>query len=113
MVCRNVLGYVRLFDLLAPGVQGRPAGELARPVPRLLAHATLRSALNTMQRECADLAIVESPPARLSGATPPEPGTGHGEPGCPVLGVVHLPQLISELLSKPPEGAPAAGIRGT
>ena len=114
VICREVLGYVRLFDLLAPGAQGRPVSELARPVPRLAAHATLRRALATMQRECADVAIVESPSAGRAasagaGGALPEPGTGHGEPGCPVLGVVLLPQLIAELLSKPPEGAPVAG----
>ena len=90
-------------------MQGRPVSALVRPVPRLAAHATLRSALNVMQRECADLAIVESPPQRRAGLRPPEPGTGHNEPGCPVLGVVHLPELISELLSKAPEAAVASG----
>jgi len=129
VVCRDVLGYVRLFDLLAPGAQGRPVSELVRPVPRLTAHTTLRGALNVMQRECADLAIVESPPARPArgakrdgavktdtgffrlgpGDILPEPGTGHGEPACPLLGVVRLPELISELLSKPPDGQPAPG----
>jgi hypothetical protein len=112
VVCRDVLGYVRLFDLLAPGVQGRPVRELARPVPRLRAHATLRAAFTVMQRECADVAIVESPGPRLRGALPlPAPGTGSGEPNCPVLGVVRLPQLIAELLQAPPEGA--AGARPT
>ena len=96
--CREVLGYVRLFDLLAPGVQGKPVESLARPVPRLTAHTTFRQAFRTMQHECADLAIVEQPGSAAAGTGP---GEGSGEPACPVLGVVRLPQLIEELLAAP------------
>lgn len=97
--CRDVVGYVRLFDLLAPGVQGRKIRELARPVPRLSADATLRRSLTEMQRACADVAVVEQPSAfvvrRRPGAAP---AAGSDRP---VHGVVRLSQIIGELLAAP------------
>lgn len=99
--CREILGYVRLFDLLAPGVQGRPVEKLARPAPRIGAHTTLRQAFRTMQRECADLAVVEQPGGGAADSSGPATGEGSGGPACPVLGVVRLPQLIEELLGAP------------
>ncbi len=100
----DVVGYVRLFDLLAEGAQGKAVGALARPVPRLADSATLRGALTVMQRECADVAVIELSPPRPRGkrgrakvAPPPAESTDR-----PVLGVVRIAQLISELLGAPP-----------
>jgi CBS domain containing-hemolysin-like protein len=100
----DIVGYVRLFDLLEPSAQGKAMGSMARPVPRLADHATLRGALTVMQRECADVAIVE--------LSPPRPGRRRGRARVaskpaeavdrPVLGVVRIAQLISELLGAPP-----------
>jgi len=114
----DILGYVRLFDLLAPDAQGKAVGALARPVPRLSSKATLRGALTVMQRECADVAVVElalaSPSRRkLKGRPAPEAGPEAG-PDRPVLGVVRIAQLISELLGAPPpqeNGQPALGAK--
>ncbi len=100
----DIVGYVRLFDLLEPSGQGKAVGALARPVPRLADHATLRGSLTVMQRECADVAVVE--------LTPPKPARRRGKARSqakpnealdrPVLGVVRIAQLISELLGAPP-----------
>jgi CBS domain containing-hemolysin-like protein len=93
----EVVGYVRLFDLLEPSAQGKAVGALARPVPRLADHATLRGALTVMQRECADVAVVEvDSPTRKKTDPNAEP---HDRP---VLGVIRIAQLISELLGAPP-----------
>ena len=102
----DVVGFVRLFDLLSPDAQGKSVRELARPAPRLPAGATLREALTAMQRECADVAVVEGPAPGAAGKkskaktkTPPAP---EAEVDRPVLGVVRIAQLISELLGAPP-----------
>jgi len=100
----DIVGYVRLFDLLEPSAQGKAVGALARSVPRLADHATLRGSLTVMQRECADVAVVElSPPkpARRRGKakTRPKPTEALDRP---VLGVVRIAQLIGELLGAPP-----------
>jgi CBS domain containing-hemolysin-like protein len=101
----DIVGYVRLFDLLEPSAQGKAVGALARPVPRLADHATLRGALTVMQRECADVAVVEiSPPKpprrRGRGRKAPEPSPDAADR--PVLGVLRIAQVISELLGAPP-----------
>lgn len=112
----DVVGYVRLFDLLAEGAQGKAVGALARPVPRLADSATLRGALTVMQRECADVAIIEISPPRPRGkrgrakAAPPSAGPADRQ----VLGVVRIAQLISELLGAPPpeeNGKPQSGAK--
>jgi hypothetical protein len=95
----DIVGYVRLFDLLEPNAQGKAVGALARPVPRLADHATLRGALTVMQRECADVAAVEASPPPKSrrkgrGRAPAEPPPAEAVDR-PVLGVVRIAQLIS------------------
>jgi CBS domain containing-hemolysin-like protein len=111
----DVIGYVRLFDLLEPGAQGKAVGALARAVPRLADHATLRGALTVMQRECAEVAVVEiSPPgsarrrgrARSAARHPAEEAVDR-----PVLGVVRVAQLISQLLGAPPPAETGARLR--
>lgn len=100
----EVVGYVRLSDLLAPGAQSKAVRGLARPVPRLGARTTLRVALNTMQRECAEVALVELPTA--GGSTKRQGGTGAIRISVP--GVVRLSQLIGELLKSSAGVAPDA-----
>ncbi len=113
MASSDVVGYVRLFDLLEPKAQGRAVGSLARPVPRLASHATLRGSLTVMQRECADVAVIEDTPppgrkARGRAKSRPQPAEAVDRP---VLGVVRIAQLIGELLGAPPpeEVTPAKG----
>jgi CBS domain containing-hemolysin-like protein len=106
MASSDVVGYVRLFDLLEPKAQGRAVGSLARPVPRLASHATLRGSLTVMQRECADVAVIEDTPppqrkgrGRTKSRAQPQPVEAVDRP---VLGVVRIAQLIGELLGAPP-----------